>query len=97
MTPCHDHILQHELAGPLYLRARKWLAASHCFEQVDNFGRALKILDEEELYDQAMDCLQRYKIRRQVKINYFVSFYTATGSCTACSVTAVCAQETDIC
>ena len=59
--------LQLEVAGPLYLRARRWVAASQCFEQVDNFGRALKILDEQELYDQAMDCLQRYNIRTQVR------------------------------
>ncbi|KAK7091654.1 hypothetical protein V1264_009311 [Littorina saxatilis] len=56
---------QPEVAGQLYLRARKWIAASQCFEHVDNFGRAVKILDEQELYDQAIDCLQRYKIRKQ--------------------------------
>nr|KAG5695001.1 hypothetical protein BaRGS_024184 [Batillaria attramentaria] len=56
---------QPEVAGPLYLRARRWLEASQCFEHVDNFNRALRILDEQELYDQAIDCLQRYKIRKQ--------------------------------
>ncbi|KAL8569952.1 hypothetical protein ACOMHN_056384 [Nucella lapillus] len=56
---------QLEVAAPLYVRARKWLAASQCFERVDHFGRALKILDEQELYDQAIDCLQRYNIRTQ--------------------------------
>ena len=69
-TPCRGHLPQHEVAGPLYLRARKWLAASQCFEQVDNFGRALKVLDEQEMYDQAIDCLQRYKIRKQVRLSW---------------------------
>ena len=69
-TPCCGHLPQHEEAGLLYLRARKWLAASQCFEQVDNFGRALKVLDEQEMYDQAMDCLQRYKIRKQVRLSW---------------------------
>lgn len=55
-----------ELAGPLYVRARKWLDASHCYEQLDNFSRAIKILDEHEMYDEAIDCLQRYNIRKQV-------------------------------
>jgi hypothetical protein len=57
----------------LYERARKWLEASHCYERVDNFGRAVKILDKEELYDQAIDCLQRYNIRRQVSQSPFNS------------------------
>ena len=85
-TPCRGHLPQHEVAGPLYLRARKWLAASQCFEEVDNFGRALKVLDEQEMYDQAMDCLQRYKIRKQVRLYHWwelpqVSFLLQQKSC----------------
>ena len=85
-TPCRGHLPQHEVAGPLYLRARKWLAASQCFEQVDNFGRALKVLDEQEMYDQAMDCLQRYKIRKQVRLYHWqelpqVSFLSQQKIC----------------
>ena len=60
---------QPELAAPLYLRARKWISASQCYEHIDNFARAVKVLDEQELYDQAIDCLQRYKFRRQVRGN----------------------------
>ena len=70
-TPCCGHLPQHEEAGLLYLRAREWLAASQCFKQVDNFGRALKVLDEQEMYDQAINCLQRYNIRKQVRLYHW--------------------------
>jgi hypothetical protein len=72
----------------LYERARKWLEASHCYERVDNFGRAVKILDKEELYDQAIDCLQRYNIRRQVSIQPEIQ-HPQTGKHTARNTTSV--------
>ena len=64
-----DHsgvILQLEVAARLFTKAQKWLSACRCYERMDNFRQAVRLLDYHELYDEAIDSLKRYDLHVQV-------------------------------
>lgn len=59
MTPSQ---LQLERAAETYRRLKKSVEGSRCFEQLGWYNRAIEILYEGELYDMALDSLQRYRM-----------------------------------
>ncbi|CAG5128713.1 unnamed protein product, partial [Candidula unifasciata] len=53
---------QFEAAATQYLRVQKPIDASQCLEQAGMFGRAVRVLVDNELFDRAIDCLHRYEM-----------------------------------
>ncbi|XP_071113489.1 TPR and ankyrin repeat-containing protein 1-like isoform X1 [Haliotis cracherodii] len=49
-------------AAKMFRRCKKHVDASRCYEQLGNYHKAVEVLDNEELYDQAIDCFERHKL-----------------------------------
>ncbi|KAK3101278.1 hypothetical protein FSP39_002361 [Pinctada imbricata] len=56
---------QLERAGETYRRLRRPVEGSRCYEQLGKFNLAVETLYENEMYDMAIDTLQRYKMLLQ--------------------------------
>ncbi len=53
-------------SAKMFVRARNLSAASECYELLGQFSKAVQVLDKEELYEQAIECLKRCKTKLQV-------------------------------